>query len=395
MARRMKSTLPGKAFFVFTAVTAVCGLVLSACGPTGSPFQGSGTHTPPASASVVSQRSSGTGGTWSPTALQFATSSTGFAAGTLQGKGVVFRTTDAGASWTSILSIPAAQEVALDVISAQSLFVGAQSAGGSARVWSTSDGGHAWTNAALPGTKQSPCTIGLWLEFLDASNGWAACANFQGGPQQIGGVFGTANGGTTWTALADNFQPSNPVGTYPSQGLLGDLTMLDRTHGWFQSNEFGCLGGPLSTSNGGQTWAVQRVLPQLTSGQSCVFAAPRFFGTDGVMTATTHLGNLILTTSDSGTQWQVVAHYPSSTSMAPLFTGPNTAWTYDANSATAYSTTTGGASWQSQSLKGWPRSVSQVCFLNSTEAWVLEKVLANGQPVVLRSTDGGAVWTAP
>ena len=390
---RMKLTVLGRAVFVFTTITAVCSLVLSACGPTDR--HGSGTHTTPSSGSVVSRQSSGSGTTWSPTALQFATSSNGFAAGILNGNSVVFRTTDAGTSWTTVLAIPSAQTVALDVISPRSLFVGAQAAGRSTRVWGTSDGGRDWANAALPGTKQSPCAIGLWLDFVDAANGWAACANFRGGPQQIGGVFRTTRGGATWSALADNFKPSDPVGTYPSHGLLGDFTMLHGTRGWFQSNESGCLGGPLATSNGGQTWAVQRVLPQLTSRHSCVFEAPQFFGTEGVMTAKTHLGNLILTTGDGGTHWQVAAHYPSNASMAPQFTGPKTAWTYDANSATAYSTHTGGASWQSQALKGWPKSVSRVYFLNSSQAWVLEKGFANGQPAVLRSTDGGAVWTAP
>jgi len=256
--------------------------------------------------------------------------------------------------------------------------------GGPARVgvWQTSDGGTTWNRTAtVPDPSEAyPGAI----QFVDAEHGWLMMG--LAGMAHDALLFGTDDGGATWSQLA---------GTYS-----GDLDFVSATQGWLAFPGGGAGGqGVYATTDGGRTWTLTSA-PFLTSGglDDCVeldgfrFLSPSFGIADSAGCG--GVGEFgAWTTSDGGASWQEVPSSPASscgfdvisaTAWVALECGSNYSvtalhWTFD-----------GGADWVTLPAHGLPEDASAVIFADSHHGFVLP--VSSSPASLYTTTDSGQTW---
>jgi photosystem II stability/assembly factor-like uncharacterized protein len=109
----------------------------------------------------------------------------------------VYRTLDAGSSWTDAATLPAGL-FAISFLD-QQRWIGVN---GSAVV-RTADGGRTWASSSAVGL---PAALLESLSFVDSQHGWAlvgmsVCLNFKSDCSSRTGLYATIDGGSTWTEL--------------------------------------------------------------------------------------------------------------------------------------------------------------------------------------------------
>lgn len=261
-------------------------------------------------------------------------------------------------------------------------------------VWDTSaierttDGGRTWVvTLTLKTTTRS-----LWaLEFVNPTDGWAV---FRGGsyPQTKYSLFATTDGGVQWTSLLEP-QPRvldiDFVTPHIGFALSPGGTFLKSTNGgvrWTQSNSshrrvkfqsvcfstprigWGAIGDDVySTTDGGSTWRVVRVLPNtdLRTGKDSLSCADHTVWLVFSWAAASMQGPyyLIYRSGNGGRSWQAVVdqrpnrgHSPLAVNKvaglvvdgsrdATIFSAPPQA--VSRQTVTAFTTTNGGKSFHS------------------------------------------------
>jgi photosystem II stability/assembly factor-like uncharacterized protein len=218
--------------------------------------------------------------------VAFVTAPGGGSAGSQHCAGAVYRSTDAGATWslmpTSCQPYPL---TALQFVSAsQGLAAGGlgYKAGGALVVESTSDGGSTWhtlvRKAGTPGGR--PTYVGIVrLDMVSAQDGWAiegGCEGGQNGPCD-GAVFSTTDGGAGWSPTS---QAANSLAGLDAAGqvaLAGDdrSTVL------------------ASTTDAGRHWT-ERTPPRWVSTSA-------FSGAGSTQVWATNLGDFL--SADAGSTW--------------------------------------------------------------------------------------------
>ena len=196
--------------------------------------------------------------------------------------GVVRRTTNGGASWTSAGggAIGANDIYAIDALDANTAFV--TTTPGATFIYKTTNGGATWTQVY---TDASTGAFIDGIKMYDANNGIA-----MGDP--VGGkwvILRTSNGGSSWARIATE---PNQVGT--EAGSNHALWTIGTTHIWFPAN--GTASAVYRSTDGGATWAFTN-LP---------FTAPfteaiAFINTQVGFVASS--GGLAARTSDGGVTW--------------------------------------------------------------------------------------------
>jgi photosystem II stability/assembly factor-like uncharacterized protein len=150
---------------------------------------------------------------------------------------VVGRTTDRGASWTSVGGAPITGDIYnIDAVD-ENLALVTTTVGANTFIYRTTNGGTSWTQVYT----QAGGFIDA-IHMFDATNGIA-----MGDP--VGGVFTilkTTNGGLTW----------NTFGTPPAQigsdaGWNNSMSVIGTTHIWFGTNS----GRVYRSTDGGNTWS--------------------------------------------------------------------------------------------------------------------------------------------
>jgi photosystem II stability/assembly factor-like uncharacterized protein len=166
----------------------------------------------------------GAGGVY---AIDFADSAHGVIAGAGPDGHQILYTADGGASWQAA-TVPPGRGALHDIV-----LVDAErgfAVGDNAGILATMDGGRTWE-------KRVDTVEGglMWgLTFSDPQHGWAV------GGGTKGQVYGTTDGGTTWTYLSTTPGPS-----------LQAVSFADAQHGFAIANQRPCL---YSTTDGGVTW---------------------------------------------------------------------------------------------------------------------------------------------
>jgi photosystem II stability/assembly factor-like uncharacterized protein len=145
------------------------------------------------------------------------------------------RTTDGGMSWLAQYVSGNPALTAIDFVDATTGWVGGSASDSeSTVVYKTTNGGQSWAAESLP----KGLTDLTGLQFLDQNEGWAVGSNFSESSGH-GWLLHTTNGGVTWGAAA----------TLPA-GLYADAVhFLDSRRGWVGGT------GVWATTDGGATWA--------------------------------------------------------------------------------------------------------------------------------------------
>ena len=268
--------------------------------------------------------------------------------------------------------------------------------GGKGALLATSDGGEHWELRRRP----SEDTLHEII-FTDAVTGWIVCERSIFAPmakeESVSYLLKTTDGGESWTRVDVTRGEDVDI-------KLAGLSFADAEHGWV----YGEQGVLYATSDGGRTWARQRVPTRhLLLGGSFADAQHGWLSGGGLT---------LLRTEDGGENWRAGTLYipisdaqkvsapprvnanssdalpraaalPASLRLnAVFFAGSETGWAVGANGI-IYFTANGGRAWQPQE-SGVKSDLYDVKFLDALEGWAV-----GGEGTILHTKDGGRTWT--
>jgi photosystem II stability/assembly factor-like uncharacterized protein len=237
--------------------------------------------------------------------------------------GAIFRSNDAGSSWTQIA--PERPNGLLSLARVNSSVVVGVSAFGD--IWRSADGGLTWSRV-WDGLGD---LAGVWrARFRDAQNGWVA------GPKGI--LLASTDSGLTWRVVSNGVSDN-----------IADIKMVSCTHGYAVTRNSYLL----RTRDGGQRWEVRHL--KVTGN---VFTHPeglRAIDTvDSQFAVAAGIGGIVFKTEDGGETWQSIG-YPTLPGLFDIydvrFTSRQTGWVVGIDNdlghyRSIYRTTDGGQSWQ-------------------------------------------------
>jgi photosystem II stability/assembly factor-like uncharacterized protein len=220
--------------------------------------------------------------------------------------------------------------------------VGATATTGSGVIFHTSDGGASWSNqtSALAGEL-------VGVDFNDDNNGWAISDDIydSGSGGAVTGLERTTDGGATWTPI---YLTGNPD--------LQAVDFITSAMGWVAGQtEDGPQAAVLKTTDGGQSWNTER-LPNGTDEVSALQFLDQSDGWAVVGNGTTEKRSLLQTT-DGGANWAAVTSLPNAVWPEDVhFVDANDGWV---SGIGLWATTDGGRSW-SEVAGGFFSAVSAV-----------------------------------
>ena len=221
----------------------------------------------------------------------------------------LYRSTDAGASYALVASIPATSKVWSFAKTGAGWLATAENTAGAGTLYLSTDQGSTWAAVATSSfSGAGRITLGVGLPGDNVV--YAFCANTSDGIQLD--LFRSADGGSTWTALAITGKtPTNSNADNPTMNLMGQqawynhMLLVDPTDA---SRNTVYLGGQLAsakTVNGGSTWTLlsnwlaQYSLAYIHADFHCAAFSTLngvnriYFGTDGGL----------FTSADGGATW--------------------------------------------------------------------------------------------
>lgn len=264
--------------------------------------------------------------------------------GWMAGTSVLFRTTDAGASWTNLPSRPVTTTYGVsapDTLRCWSI--------GSAVIYRTTNGGTSWESAFVT----VPSGGRLYaIQMLSATTGWVAGS--------AGILYRTTNGGTNWTLI--------PTGTVRT---LRSVYFLNPARGW----AVGDGGTVLATTDSGASWSLVPFIDTLA-----VHAVTFTDVMNGY--AVGRYGRAYRTTN-GGAFWSQQAIPTRSHLNAVVFQGSNTGW-IAGDEGTILRTTDGGSTWKG-TVSGTMQSLKGIAVIDGQTQWI-----AGAMGTVLRNPSGPA-----
>lgn len=333
-------------------------------------------------------------------------------------RGAIFKTSDGGRHWTEQLDIGRATVVDVQFWAGGGGIVRSYAwtsalGGGMFEVdFVTADGGAHWTQRVLAPTA-SVFTEGLTARFaLSKNEAWRLQADTTGVPPGIRSVDHTADGGRTWTPLANVAARGLPFGS--------QLFFRDSRTGWLLVSDSRWLTGDAAghiversatplvsiTHDGGRTWAAQQLaLPAATDGMDIRVGRPVLFGArDGVLPVMALPVNAprfdpppgvrvlqyVFRTTDGGQTWTAPVELPDSTPPPGEVLLSATHWLV-ADGAGVRETLDAGRTWTSRPVDV---AVDHVSFTPESRVDQRTIVAQFGPTGLVRSADGGRTWTA-
>jgi photosystem II stability/assembly factor-like uncharacterized protein len=236
------------------------------------------------------------------------------------------RTTDGGRSWTDVtpeaarplLATPDAEQV-LDPVGGERAYLAvtgateqSNNAVNTTMVFGTADGGRSWTESA---PLRAASTVSE-VSFVDPQHGFLLLGGGDGAMgEDAVRLYRTSDGGARWSpAAATPAQSGTTVDARPGPGEIpaacdkNGLAFPTATNGWIASTcNAGLADALLVSHDGGVSWAGQPLpLPATAcTGGACTVRGPQFVGGTGFLTVEPEpAGPTLLVTRDLGQSWQ-------------------------------------------------------------------------------------------
>lgn len=263
-------------------------------------------------------------------------------------------------------------------------------------VWFTHDGGLSWKNSVLDLSGIADYYLPGEMSFADASHGWILIHVGAGMSHDYVMLFSTADGGQTWTRLAD----PTTIGTFPQVCCKNSLSFPDAIHGWVTGDTHAVEPGIFfyQTSDAGVTWTTVDLQgptenPGIFKDQnfgcgtySSNFTDPQhgyFLVECTNYNNTTNKPTWLYTTGDGGATW--VSH------AMPAFTGKiqmiNDQQGYYV-AGNIYQTLDGGKNWKTIIPVAWDGTPD---FMDLNHGWIVAR--AGDLLALVQSTNAGVNWT--
>lgn len=207
----------------------------------------------------------------------------------------VISTTDAGRNWNTTTVPITAHQASLAHPDANDGWV---IAGGDnlVNIADSHDGGRTWQLRSIP------ARLGGWqatIFFLNAQQGWFLTGGEPGAGQEFKDLYGTTDGGRTWSLVAGpSIKPLAP-GPLGSSGYVGPLAFATPNDGWIALQR----GGVWQTTDGGKHWSPIKAIPPEPSPQDVEFDGAQLGWATGL--------RYVMLTGNGGASWQAVPLPPS------------------------------------------------------------------------------------
>lgn len=266
-----------------------------------------------------------------------------------------------------------------------------------ATVWTTYDGGNNWSPSYdLETSGMMEFFSPGFFSFADEDHGWLLVHAGAGMSHDYIYLYGTTDGGVTWTKLVD---PMDASDTTPSMSLYKTgMAFTDPLHGWITYELAGVAPGVwiYGTEDGGITWNPVDLpapddKPDLyeNGAYSCgVYDLAYTEPAIGSMTVTCMMGDSydksswLYRTDDGGANWEITKLPEPSGDLQML--DEQNGW-YVAKKI--YRTTNGGASWQSVIPVSWH---GQPVFVDMTRGWIVAR--RDEDIALVRTTNAAVNW---
>jgi len=266
-------------------------------------------------------------------------------------------------------------------------------------VFGTSDGGRTWTTSSLihaPGVPGS-------LDFVNSRDGWllenlGEAMNLN--PVQ---VYMTTDGGRRWSLIAKS--PPGPQGGTSRSGLpvsciKAGIGFATQWAGWISGACFTLSDALLATTDGGLRWAAQPVPVAASTCQSggCEVTSPQFFGRTGFVSVGTYPGpGYLLTSRNLGATWSAVRlppgndPYPTATFFSARDGVLIPTGPQESHPRVFYDTANGGRTWRPVP-QGHLGTVTTIEFTSPSSgfAWNLNQA----SPLIYATANGGRSWSS-
>lgn len=266
----------------------------------------------------------------------------------------LMKTTDGGVTWIHLTG-DARSKTSLQFFDSQRGW--AESRG---KLLTTADGGVTWQEQIVTADPPGGSVSGYF--FLNSQTGWA----FVSWPSWSR-LYGTTDGGVTWTFVSQDV-------------IYGTPFFTDASNGWLNAGN-----GIASTTDGGKNWTRTSWAPAnsgMYSRSILVVDSQTLWalGVDGP----------VLKTTNGGATWNNVAGLGSASVRDLYFINPQTGWAVGPNGS-IQKTADGGQTWTAQP-SGTTDYLTSVRFLDSSTGWVIGGSDSGGR-TILKTTDGGVTWT--
>jgi photosystem II stability/assembly factor-like uncharacterized protein len=262
-------------------------------------------------------------------------------------RGVLWRTTDGGRSWSK--SALATGPVEAASIAGDSVWAAVPCSSGEPGcepgIWRSTDRGTSWERVS-----SAPV---IALSFGDPDHGWAITSSgaVAGGDESV--LLSTSDGGRHWTQRATPCPPWT--------GAPAAITFPDATHGWLACDEDVGAGNALkaivATSDGGESWQVRASSPWPGKGPVI-----------GRLGGNGYLHGLAMRASGVGMNWQ--------------------------GRGITQKTMDGGVTWENIPPGEFDVTEASAGWMLDDRTWLMYlSNAADGMPAVEITTDAGATWT--